>query len=200
MFWKDFLLKLLSLKSSHGGKPPLAPLTDRNKTCGVGGHPTRSGVNIWNQIRQGGSFRCRCFTSWLRASPGRLYRVFSHLRREEQNIKQKHIKTYQNTSKHLRNRNIQNITKLLSTKKMLVRNDDSGNGQALLTSMNFGNFTKLEAAGGSQSWKKTGSRTPTKRHLQSKGTAGLEKAHLSNLAAHEKSTPAESTLCSSLLM
>ena len=31
MFWKDFLLKLLSLKSPHGGKPPLAPLTDRNK-------------------------------------------------------------------------------------------------------------------------------------------------------------------------
>ena len=37
MFWKDFLLKLLSLKSPHGGKPPLAPLTDRIRPHRFGG-------------------------------------------------------------------------------------------------------------------------------------------------------------------
>ena len=43
MFWKDFLLKLLSLKSSHGGKPPLAPLTDRNKPAVWAATPREAG-------------------------------------------------------------------------------------------------------------------------------------------------------------
>ena len=43
MFWKDFLLKLLSLKSPHGGKPPLAPLTDRNKPAVWAATPREAG-------------------------------------------------------------------------------------------------------------------------------------------------------------
>ena len=43
MFWKDFLLKFLSLKSSHGGKPPLAPLTDRNKPAVWAATPREAG-------------------------------------------------------------------------------------------------------------------------------------------------------------
>ena len=43
MFWKDFLLKLLSLKSPHRGKPPLAPLTDRIKPAVWAATPREAG-------------------------------------------------------------------------------------------------------------------------------------------------------------
>ena len=46
MFWKDFLLKLLSLKSPHGGKPPLAPLTDRNKPAVWAATPREAGLAL----------------------------------------------------------------------------------------------------------------------------------------------------------
>ena len=47
MFWKDFLLKLLSLKSPHGGKPPLAPLTDRIKPAVWAATPREAGWIGW---------------------------------------------------------------------------------------------------------------------------------------------------------
>ena len=51
MFWKDFLLKLLSLKSPHGGKPPLAPLTDRIKPAVWAATPREAGWITINNIR-----------------------------------------------------------------------------------------------------------------------------------------------------
>ena len=69
---------------------------------------------------------------------------------------------------------------------MLLRNDDSDDPD----DSDINELGKLHETGGETSSEKSENKVqdgPGLRHLQAKGTAGLEKAHLSNLATHEKS-------------
>ena len=77
MFWKDFLLKLLSLKSPHGGKPPLAPLTDRNKPAVWAATPREAGWIIGKTVFRGFcTFSRTCIFCFLTLSSLILFLLF----------------------------------------------------------------------------------------------------------------------------
>ena len=92
MFWKDFLLNFFSLKSPHGGKPPLAPLTDRNKPAVWAATPREAGwivclfhvrshcKHAWNHTNLDNRFRpvrklssLTCFHKYIFFFLGRLF-------------------------------------------------------------------------------------------------------------------------------